>query len=164
MIQEMFRAAKDAKCVCCQAPTQKCGYQQDSWCTLPADSDGDVLVLETDKQGIERCRIAVIGRDMTCPLAMCPSCRWKLRRQAQVLNRLDKVLAKEAEEILKRPYRKEFIEASDGVSASMPELPGCFSCGENLCEANTCLHEAALGWLSCVIDSGEAVPAPEMRD
>jgi predicted RNase H-like HicB family nuclease len=97
-------------------------------------------------------------------LAMCPPCRFKVRQQARILDRLDGVLAKEAEEILKRPYRKEFIEAPDGVSASMPEFPGCFSCGDDLAEANHCLHGAALGWLACIIDSGETVPEPEMGD
>lgn len=164
-LEEMFKAPKDAKCVCCQAPTPKCGYQQDGCCTLPADLDGDVLVLENDtEESIEPCYMEVIGQEMLCPLAMCPACRFKLRQQARMLDRLEKVLTKEAQEILTRPYKKEFWEAADGVSASMPELPGCFSCGDDLAEANNCLHAAALGWVACVIDSGEEVPKPEMED
>lgn len=164
LLQEMFRSAKDARCICCQTPIPKCGYQQDGCCTLPAANDEDVLVLENDEEEVEPCRIAVIGQDMTCPLAMCPPCRFKLREQARILDRLDRVLAKEAVEILKRPYRKEFIEAADGVAASMPEFPGCFSCGDDLATANQCLRGAALGWLACIIDSGEAVPEPEMGE
>ena len=42
----------------------------------------------------------------------------------------------------------------------VPDLPGCFSAGDNLDEAMSGAEEAAAAWVDAALDAGEAIPAP----
>lgn len=46
----------------------------------------------------------------------------------------------------------------------VPDLPGCFSAGDNLDEALAGAEEAAAAWIDAALDAGEAVPAPSSLD
>lgn len=41
-----------------------------------------------------------------------------------------------------------------------PDLPNCYTCGDNLAEALYMADDALNGWLSRAEESGEAIPAP----
>jgi predicted RNase H-like HicB family nuclease len=42
----------------------------------------------------------------------------------------------------------------------IPDLPGCFSAGDNLDEALDAAQEAAAAWIDATLDAGAAIPAP----
>lgn len=152
-LEVMFKSEKTAKCVRCQEPIPECDYELKEGCTLPGEQDEEM----------EPCHARL--SKMHCPLALCYTCRLDLRRQVIMLNRMDKVLIDEAERTLKRPYLRAFIPEPNGqFSTTMPELPGCISCGDDLYTAYVALQEAALGWVSSVIECGEDIPKPEMED
>lgn len=156
-LEIMFKSEKMAKCMRCQEPIPACDYALLDGCTLPEEQDGE----------IEPCQAKIVKGmffKMQCPLALCYACRLDLRRQAIMLNRMDKILIAEAQKILSRPYKRTFVPEDNGFSASMPELPGCFTCGESLPEAYESLHEVALGWIVACLEAGEDVPKPEMED
>lgn len=145
--EEMFKGPKTEHCFRCQELIPECMYKNENSCYLPDSEYTEVEPCEED-----------------CPLALCFSCRVKLRRQIQLLSRIDRAIEAEAVAILVRPYKREFICAPDGISASMPELPGCFSCTsleEGIAKADANLQEAAILWVSAVIEEGEEIPAPE---
>ncbi len=55
------------------------------------------------------------------------------------------------------------IEAGTSVAAYgviVPDLPGCFSAGDNLDEAIAAAEEAAAAWIDTALDAGEPVPRP----
>jgi len=152
-LEVMFKSEKTAKCVRCEESIPACDYELNEGCTLPGEQDEEM----------EPCHAKLEKRH--CPLALCFSCRLELRRQVVLLNRMDKILIAESEKILKRPYCRAFVPEPDGrFSTAMPELPGCISCGDNLYNAYAQLQEAALGWISSVIECGEDIPKPEMED
>jgi predicted RNase H-like HicB family nuclease len=152
-LEIMFKSEKDAKCVRCQEPIPSCDYELSENCMLPGETDEEA----------EPCHAKL--SKMQCPLALCFSCRLGLRRQAIMLNRMDKILIAESERTLKRPYLRGFVPEPNGqFSTAMPELLGCISCGDNLDDAYARLHEAALGWIASVIECGEDIPKPAMED
>ena len=51
-----------------------------------------------------------------------------------------------------------------GYSVSFPDLPGCFTEGDDLLEAMEMAEEAACGWLSGEIDAGREIPKPTERE
>lgn len=60
-------------------------------------------------------------------------------------------------------YPAIFSYADDGISVSFPDLPGCFSCGENDAEAFRMAKEALGGFLSIMEDNPEEfgeIPSP----
>jgi predicted RNase H-like HicB family nuclease len=145
-LQDMFRAEKTDKCCVCLAPIPHCEYEAEGICVFPFDPDD---------------RPNICSR---CPLGMCHMCRVSRRIEARYVEQVDTVLYAEAQKILSRPYKRTFIPEDNGFSASMPELPGCFTCGESLPEAYENLHEAALGWIAACLEAGEIVPNPEMEE
>lgn len=164
-LEVMFKSAKTAKCKRCDAPIPECDYELNEGCTLPGgDQDSEM----------EPCHAKLA--DVRCPLALCYNCRLALRGQVELLKRMDAVLDAEAEEMLKRPYARSFIQEPDGrFSTSMPELPGCISCGgfpnnliltdaASLYDAYQSLQEAAIGWVAATIENGEDIPKPEAED
>jgi predicted RNase H-like HicB family nuclease len=42
----------------------------------------------------------------------------------------------------------------------VPDLPGCFSAGDNLDEAMTAAEEAAAAWIDAALDAGQTIPPP----
>lgn len=72
-----------------------------------------------------------------------------------------KEIAREARRLLKQPYRRELVpDESGGFAASIPELPGCVSCGEDEVEALKNLEDAALSWLEVALEDGIEIPSP----
>jgi len=64
-------------------------------------------------------------------------------------------------ERLNQPYSRVLVpEDEGGYSASILELPGCFSQGESVEEAVANLEEAAANWIRETIRKGDQVPAP----
>lgn len=47
---------------------------------------------------------------------------------------------------------------------SFPDLPGCFTEGDDLAEAMEMAEEAACGWLVGEIDAGKTIPEPTARE
>ena len=67
----------------------------------------------------------------------------------------------QAEEIMKRPYRKVISgDADEGFLIQVPDLPGCMTAGETMEQAVSMLPEAMLGWLESVLERGLPVPEP----
>lgn len=54
----------------------------------------------------------------------------------------------------------EIIEDEDGVVATIPDLPGCASFGDNLEDAIRSLNETKELWIKGRIDSDQPVPEP----
>lgn len=51
-----------------------------------------------------------------------------------------------------------------GYSVSFPDLPGCFTEGDDFAEAMDMAEEAACGWISGEIDAGRPIPEPTERE
>ena len=60
------------------------------------------------------------------------------------------------------PYRVELCEdaVEGGYTVSIPELPGCLSCGETVEEAVANIREAKADWLAAAIEDGCTIPEP----
>lgn len=55
------------------------------------------------------------------------------------------------------------IEAGNEITAwgvVVPDLPGCFSAGDNLDEAMSAAEEAAAAWIDAALDGGRVIPRP----
>jgi len=148
-LQNMFKGPKEARCLHCSEPIPKCSYEQNRRCTLSPDSDVKI--------------VPCIAKLSSCPLALCYTCRLDLRRQLDMLIIMDSMLIDEAEELLKRPYSRNFVPESDGFSAAMAELPGCIAHGNDLKSAYEALHREALRWLAATMEYGAPIPKPEME-
>ncbi|MBP2070624.1 type II toxin-antitoxin system HicB family antitoxin [Thermoanaerobacterium butyriciformans] len=57
-------------------------------------------------------------------------------------------------------YPAIFDYASDGISVSFPDLPGCFTCGDNEEEAVRNAKEAMALHISGMEDDGDVIPEP----
>ena len=69
-------------------------------------------------------------------------CRWLLADPVRI-----------SFEALGKTYTAEVkAERLGGYSVSVPELPGCFTCGDTMDEVRTNVVEAAEGWLECQRD------------
>ncbi|MGH2378178.1 MAG: type II toxin-antitoxin system HicB family antitoxin [Thermoanaerobaculia bacterium] len=53
---------------------------------------------------------------------------------------------------------------SEAWGVIVPDLPGCFSAGDTLDEAQRATEEAAAAWIDAALDAGEAIPAPSDFD
>ena len=49
-------------------------------------------------------------------------------------------------------------EGHEGYSATVPSLPGCFTCGDTIEEVTANVHEAIDSWLKCGDVEGEERP------
>lgn len=60
---------------------------------------------------------------------------------------------------MKLIYAAVFEECEEGgYTVSFPDLPGCFTEGDDLREALEMAEEAACGWLASEVDSGKEIP------
>lgn len=51
-------------------------------------------------------------------------------------------------------------EEEGGYSVSIPDLDGCYTCGDDLDEALYMAWDACAGWLDLAIKNGEEIPKP----
>ena len=66
---------------------------------------------------------------------------------------------------MKLVYNAIFENCEEGgYSVSFPDLPGCYTMGDNLEEAIEMAEEAAYGWLIVDIDEGDPIPKPTARE
>jgi predicted RNase H-like HicB family nuclease len=59
------------------------------------------------------------------------------------------------------------IETGDETKAFgvvVPDLPGCFSAGDDLDSAIAGAEEAVAAWIDAALDAGEAIPMPSQLD
>jgi predicted RNase H-like HicB family nuclease len=63
---------------------------------------------------------------------------------------------------MRYPITIEVADETYGVI--VPDLPGCFSAGDDLDSAMAGAEEAAAAWIDAALDAGEAVPAPSSLD
>ncbi len=71
------------------------------------------------------------------------------------------------EEILNRPYRRVLVPdaLSGGVTATIPEFPGCIAEGASTADALENLERVARSWVESLLSRGLDVPSPmESRD
>jgi predicted RNase H-like HicB family nuclease len=68
------------------------------------------------------------------------------------------------EELLSRPWSREFVPDDGLISARVPELPGCYASGTTWDEAHTNLEEALVSWLTAAVEMGNDVPEPRGED
>ena len=62
-------------------------------------------------------------------------------------------------------YAAIFEECEEGgYSVSFPDLPGCFTEGDDLAEAIAMAQEAACGWLCGEVESGKPLPKATPRE
>ncbi len=55
--------------------------------------------------------------------------------------------------------------AEDGCNVSFPDMPGCYTCGEDLADAVSMAEDALALWLYDFEEKGEAIkPASEIKD
>lgn len=54
-----------------------------------------------------------------------------------------------------------YMDEGGGWNARVPDLPGCFSCGDSLEEAKINIKEAMEGWILARKDLGLEVPLPQ---
>jgi predicted RNase H-like HicB family nuclease len=57
------------------------------------------------------------------------------------------------------PIAIEIATAEAAYGVVVPDLPGCFSAGDSLDEAEAGAEEAAAAWIDATLDAGGAVPA-----
>lgn len=67
---------------------------------------------------------------------------------------------------MKYIYPAVFIKDKDGTyAAEVPDLPGCYSCGDTLLDAMEMIKDATEMWLSFMEDKKEEIPhASDMSD
>lgn len=71
-------------------------------------------------------------------------------------------LNKKVAELVKRPWCRVLVPELDdnGVSAQVPELPGCISDGDTFADALTNLEDALSMWLTHAVEQGQDIPTP----
>ena len=52
------------------------------------------------------------------------------------------------------------VEDDGGYTASIPELPGCVSCGDDLDEALAMIKDAISAWLTSAAKHNDPIPPP----
>ncbi len=66
---------------------------------------------------------------------------------------------------MKLVYPAIFEEDDDGsFSVMFPDLPGCFTCGDNIAEAIYMAVDAASGWILGEIEEGHNIPKASNRN
>ena len=70
---------------------------------------------------------------------------------------------KTIEEYMSLPYRMEIVmdELEGGYVISYPDLPGCFSCGQNIEEVIRNGEDAKRLWFATAIEDGVEISEPE---
>ncbi|HZZ00256.1 MAG TPA: type II toxin-antitoxin system HicB family antitoxin [Candidatus Baltobacteraceae bacterium] len=64
-------------------------------------------------------------------------------------------------DILAGPYTREFGQEEDGSwFAPIVEFPGCMTVGATREEADQMLADAAVGWLTAMLEDGDPIPEP----
>lgn len=64
-------------------------------------------------------------------------------------------------EYMNLPYRVEIVpDEESGYVVSVPDLPGCISCGESVDEAINNLNEAKRLWLETALSDNITIPEP----
>ena len=64
---------------------------------------------------------------------------------------------------MNREYVAMFEPEGEGWTASVPDLPGCFSDGATFEEASASIQEAIKLWLESAKSSGWPIPEPKAR-
>ena len=67
---------------------------------------------------------------------------------------------RELDALMKAPYTRMLVQDEDGVSATVREMPGCFSSGATAAEAAVHLEEAMRLWFEVELSAGHALPEP----
>lgn len=66
---------------------------------------------------------------------------------------------------MKLVYNAVFEDCEEGgYSVSFPDLPGCFTEGDDLAEAIEMAQEAACGWILGEVKDGKQLPVPSKRE
>ena len=70
---------------------------------------------------------------------------------------------KSIDEYMKMPYRTEIVPDAEegGYGISIPELPGCISCGETVESAVANIEAAKREWINAAIEDGIEIPEPD---
>lgn len=73
---------------------------------------------------------------------------------------------KTLEEYMSLPYKMEILPdiAEGGYAVSLPDLPGCLSCGETIEEAVTNAIDAKRAWLEAALEDGIWIPEPNKME
>lgn len=59
-------------------------------------------------------------------------------------------------------YAVVFEKGQDGYGIQVPELPGCFSAGDDLAHGRAMVKEAMALWLGCAAEDGDLIPEGKM--
>jgi predicted RNase H-like HicB family nuclease len=65
---------------------------------------------------------------------------------------------------LRYPIAIETGDEARAYGVVVPDLPGCFSAGDDLDSAIAGAEEAAAAWIDAALDAGEAIPMPSNLD
>ncbi|MCD8118081.1 MAG: type II toxin-antitoxin system HicB family antitoxin [Lachnospiraceae bacterium] len=70
---------------------------------------------------------------------------------------------KTLDEYMALPYRMEIVEDKDegGYVVSIPDLPGCLTCGETIETAIANADDAKKAWLEAAIEEGLEIQEPD---
>ena len=70
---------------------------------------------------------------------------------------------KTLDEYMKAPYRMEIVEdpSEGGYVVTIPELPGCLTCGETLEQAIANAQDAKRAWLQAALEDGVEIRDPD---
>ena len=63
---------------------------------------------------------------------------------------------------MKFEYPTLIYHESDGWNATVPDLPGCYSCGDTFQEARDGIQEAMELWIEVAIEQGIELPRPSL--
>lgn len=67
----------------------------------------------------------------------------------------------EVQRRLRLPYHRVIYgDPIDGYMSQVPELPGCYSCGDTPEEALANIEEAMAAWIESNLLSGDPIPEP----
>lgn len=72
-------------------------------------------------------------------------------------------MEKNLEYYMALPYKIELKRDSDtnGYTASIPQLKGCLTCGDDMIQALTNLEDAKREWISAAMTRGIEIPEPD---
>ena len=59
---------------------------------------------------------------------------------------------------MKYEYTALVYHEADGWNATVPDLPGCYSCGDTFDEARAVIQEAMELWIEVALEQGESLP------
>ena len=72
-------------------------------------------------------------------------------------------MEKNLEYYMALPYKIELKRDTDtnGYTASIPQLKGCLTCGDDMIQALTNLEDAKREWITAAMTRGIEIPAPD---